>query len=311
MLFLPDSIIDARRRLLPEFSEGGIDSEELWHKALKLDPDDHLALVALGRLRAGSGDKAEAEELFWRAIQSQPCAWRAYWELSLLIKDNEPLSKGLAELGCRKLLLTPRDLAEMDGNPSVFKEFRENATSVGHGFEMLADSLRAQRDLEPLVVTARLRSLRLIHQVQVNEFLEVEPIDAIIQEGESIVPLLVGVLRGWAQDVISDEDVFVAANSMALLGEIGDASAIPALLELVTLETPEASGPADWAFDRIVEQHPKDHFASRHGGSDGCPFLLHRDGRDFSSTYGHGPSPPSGRRRAIGERRRAEAGSRG
>ncbi len=122
--------------------------------------------------------------------------------------------------------------------------------------EGLTEWLRLQRDLEPVSVTARLRPYRLIHQLQVGDCIDRQLVDALVQEGASIVPLLTGVVRGWVQDVIREDDVVLVENGLALLGEIGEAGAIPDLLEMVTLKDPELSGPAHWALNRIVAQHP-------------------------------------------------------
>ena len=262
MLFVPDSILEARRQLLLDIANGKIDAEKAYRQALKLDPEDSAAMQFLGQSRMNAGQREEAEELFWRAIQVQPCAWMPYLQLSRL-PDQDPLSKGLAELACRKVLLDPEALQEMADETSPFFQNLEGkgleileGLSVKERFEMLAAGLGSHRDLEPLAVTARLRSLRLVHQVQEAEYLEAAQIDVIVQEGESIVPLMVGVLRGWAQDIVPEDDVWVAAHSLALLGEIGEASAIPYLLEMATLEDAEVSGPCGWALDRIIEQHP-------------------------------------------------------
>ena len=57
--------------------------------------------------------------------------------------------------------------------------------------------------------------------------LDRETVDAIISEGESIAPLLAGVLRGWVQDLLGDEGDSAVENALGLLGETGSASEIP------------------------------------------------------------------------------------
>ena len=263
MLFVSDSILKTRQQLLLDIKNGQSDPVKAYQRALELDPEDAAALLFLGQSRLDAGNREEAEELFWRAIQAQPCGWLPYLHLSRLHANQDPLSRGLSELACRKVLLDLEALEEMDDKTSPFFQDLEGqgmehleGLKVKERFEMLAAWLGSQRDLEPLAVTARLRSLRLVHQVQETEYLEAGQVDAMVQEGASIVPLLAGVLRGWAQDIVPDDDIWVPANSMALLGEIGEASAIPYLLEMVTLEDVELSGPCGWALDRIVEQHP-------------------------------------------------------
>ena len=117
--------------------------------------------------------------------------------------------------------------------------------------------MRGRRDLEPAPVTARLRPYRLIHQLQEAEDLDAHLVDALVQEGESIAPLLVGVLRGWAQSFLPEDEGDVVENTLALLGEIGHAGAIPHLLEFSGLEHVDLSGAADWALDRIIGRDPE------------------------------------------------------
>jgi hypothetical protein len=63
------------------------------------------------------------------------------------------------------------------------------------------------------------------------------------------------VLRAGAQRELPGEDESAIENALALLGEIGDAAAIPPLLEFTSLENKNLSGAAVWALDRIVEMH--------------------------------------------------------
>ncbi len=117
MLYLPDSILDAREKLLEDIDSGKGDLELPLKQILELDPDDAFALVLLAASRSDAGDRAGAEDLLWRAVQAQPCAWPAYQELSILFHDQEPLSKGLLELACRKLLWHETALDEMEKRP--------------------------------------------------------------------------------------------------------------------------------------------------------------------------------------------------
>src|ERR1039458_9670347 len=85
MLFLPQSVYDARASLWRDLETGEVSVEQAYRKMLELDPDDHIGLIGLGRLREKAEDLAAAEEYFWQAIQAHPCMSPPYLELSRLL----------------------------------------------------------------------------------------------------------------------------------------------------------------------------------------------------------------------------------
>jgi hypothetical protein len=266
MLFLPDSIYEERRRLLKDLDRNKIQPVKVFQRMLDLDPDDDVALRQLGVLADKSGDAAAAEDYFWRSLNKQPCAWTTYLALSHgpgESSDGSALSMGLAELALRKLALNAVDLDEFFANDVVFG-FKETGDfediSKVERLEVLADEMRRSRDLEPAAVTAKLRPYRLIHILQEGSEVDDRLVDAIVAEGPAIVPLLVGVLRAWCRNYLPDDSSPIAENALALLGEIGDSTVIPHLLEFVTVEDRDIRGAAEWALDRIAEVHP-DQFA--------------------------------------------------
>ena len=256
MLFLSESIFESRSRLLRDLDRGKITSEQAYRRLLDLEPADHIALVGISRLRREAGDLAGAEDYLWRAAQAQPCIWQPYLALSELLAGQEALSQGLAELALSKLLLDEEGIDALGPDPIPFgmdgTEGHEDL-SKEEQIELVIETLRRRRDLEPAAVTARLRPYRLIHQLQDVEDVDAQVVDALVQEGESIVPLLVGVLRCWAQSFLPEDEEDVVENTLALLGEIGHAGAIPHLLEYAALDNVDLSGAAGWALDRIIE----------------------------------------------------------
>ncbi|MGB7721091.1 MAG: hypothetical protein WBL65_14390 [Bryobacteraceae bacterium] len=259
MLFLSDSIIESLDRLLRDVDRGKTTSEQAYRRLLDLEPDDHIALLGMSRLRREAGDLAGAEDYLWRAAQAQPCTWPPYLELSELLSGQEALSQGLAELALSKVLLDEEALKTLPGPiPFGLDDIEGYADlSKEEQVELVIEALRRRRDLEPVPVTARLRPYRLIHQLQDAEDLDAQLVDALVQEGESIVPLLVGVLRGWAQGFLPEDEEDIVENTLALLGEIGHAGAIPHLLEYAVLDNVDLSGAAGWALDRIIERGPE------------------------------------------------------
>ncbi|MGA2267201.1 MAG: SEC-C domain-containing protein [Bryobacteraceae bacterium] len=263
MLFLSESIFESRSRLLGDLDHGRITAEEAHKRMLDLDPADHIAMMGFGQLRRDAGDLPGAEDYFWRAIEAQPCTWPPYLALCHLFSEQPQqaaLSQGLAELALSKLLLDDEGLDAVGPEPIPFgmKGIEGyDDLSKHEQIELVVEALRRRRDLEPAAVTARLRPYRLVHQLQEAEDLDAQLVDALVREGASIAPLLVGVLRGWAQDFLPEDDAWVVENTLALLGEIGDAGVIPHLLEFGVLDDQDLSGAAGWAFDRIIELHPE------------------------------------------------------
>jgi hypothetical protein len=256
MLFLSESIYESRSHILRDLGRGKTTPEQAHKRMLELDPADHIALIGLSRLRREAGDLAGAEDYLWRAVQAQPCTWPPYLELAQLFSAQEPLSQGLSELALSKLSLDEADLDALWPGPIPFglddiEGYRD--LSKVEQIELVIEALRRRRDLEPAAVTARLRPYRLIHQLQDAADLDAQVVDALVQEGDPIVPLLVGVLRGWAQGFLPEDQEDIVENTLALLGEIGHAGAIPHLLEFAVVDNVDLSGAAAWAFDRIID----------------------------------------------------------
>jgi hypothetical protein len=265
MLFLPQSVYDARASLWRDLQAGKIIGEQAYRRMLELDPDDHIGLMGLGRLRREAGDLAAAEQYFWQAIQAHPCMSHPYLELSRTLfprPESAALALAVGELGIAKSAPDDETFSEGPDLPNVglggttLEEFTklEKATQA----RLMSTAMRAERDHEPETVTGQLRQFRLIHQVQEDGDLDRETVDAIIGEGESIAPLLVGVMRGWAQNLLGEDGDSAVENALGLLGETGSASEIPHLLEFVDLDHLDVAGAACWALGRIVERHPEE-----------------------------------------------------
>ena len=256
MLFLSESIIESRSRLLRDLDGGKITPEQVHKRMLELDPANLIAILGMSRLRREAGDLAGAEDYLWRATQAQPCTWPPYLELSQLLSEQEALAQGLAELALNKLLLNKEGIEALGPDAIPFglegTEAFDKLTRREQ-IELVVAALRRRRDLEPAPVTARLRPYRLIHQLQEAGDLDAQLVDALVQEREAIAPLLIGVLRGWAQGFLPEDEEDIVENTLALLGAIGHAGAIPHLLEFSVLDHVDFSGAAGWAIDRIIE----------------------------------------------------------
>jgi hypothetical protein len=249
MLFLPQTVYDARASLWRDREAGKTTDEQVFQRMLELDPDDHIGMLGLGRLRREAGDFAAAEEYFRRAIRAHPCMSAPYLELAQTLSlqpESAALSFALGELAIAKRLLEDEtfpqglDLREAGLKGRALREFKKLPDFTKS--KMIVDAMHVKRENEPKAVTDHLRQLRLLQQMQEDGDLDPETVDAIVGEGESIVPMLVGVLRGWAQDLLRDDGDAAVENALALLGETGSPAEIPHLLEFAVLEHEDVSG---------------------------------------------------------------------
>jgi hypothetical protein len=266
MLLLSPPVYDARQRLWRDFNADKITSEVFFRKMLELDPNDFVGLVGTAKGLWEDGDLTRAEEYYWRAIQSNPCASDPYLDLGRLLDqqpDTRALALALAELGiCKKSREQQPDefLKELDYEKAglqgkTLEEFK--ALPADMRVAMVVHSMPESQSDEPEQVTERLRQLRLIEQMQDEVELKPRTVDAIIAEGPAIVPLLVGVLRAWAQDLLPDQEGDAdMENALALLGEIGSPEEIAHLLEFVDLKDTTPAGAASWALGRIIQRFP-------------------------------------------------------
>jgi tetratricopeptide (TPR) repeat protein len=273
-----ESLIDIRSKLLGILETGDVSPEEVYNQLLESDPYDAIALVGLGSLRGQAGDSEAATSYLWRAIEAQPCLWTSYIELSRVADSlgDTALKNGLAELGLRKMRMDPQaledfgnapvpddddadldDEEELDDPDDLDDLDEEEELSDAERLESAIDLLRDRRDLEPLDVTARLRFARLLHQVQENEDLDDECVEAVLREGEAFIPWLIGGLRSYAQNPLFEDESRMAENTLALLGEIASVAALPSLLEFCASEQNDVAGAAGWAIGRILEMQPE------------------------------------------------------
>jgi tetratricopeptide (TPR) repeat protein len=265
MLLLPQSNYTARQRLASDLAAQKMTHESFFQELLKLDPDDFIALVGMGKLVTDGGDFAGAERYFWRAIQANPCSAEAYVDLGRLYyrePETRVLALALAELGILKQsreedddeFLKDVDYEDAGISADVLEKFRDLPAPLQG--KVVTRSLRENHDKEPEDVTERLRPLRLIEEMLADGELDSGTVDAMIAEGPSIVPLLVGVMRAWAQDYLDEDEDVDLENALALLGETGSPAEIRHLMEFVGLENGVASGASSWALGRIIERFP-------------------------------------------------------
>ena len=263
MIFPSAAVEQARRELAEQLDAAVALPESAFARLLALEPHDRAALFEMSRLRQQAGDVAAAEEYCRRGLASHPCDYRFYVQLSgLLAEANRDLALAgaLMELGLLKLL------GDSDSREDAERLRRKGRFQSCTGFEdpaaleALISELAARREHEPPAVTDELRLLRLIHELQEcfgNE-LERTLVDEFLRQGRACVPLLIGVLRGFADAYLSEGGQLMAEAAMALLGEIGDAESLAPLVEFAMLDEKALSDVASWALLRIAELKPAD-----------------------------------------------------
>jgi hypothetical protein len=268
MLFTPESVLEARRRLMKQMQAGTITQEQCFQEALQLDPFDAMALTVLGQAHYSAGDRPAAEEKFWQAVAADPSRCEAWYGLERCLADrgaSQALRNGVLLLAARKMLRNEQSTEEF---LERLKQRPEAAIlPPGRaGVELLVGALVRAAIGEPADVTALLRPHRLIDELleSATEGLDPELVDQIVAEGVRSVPLLIGVLRAMATSMLPPDDPSPAAASVALLGEIGDPAAAPEIIEFCSPHDDVddfddfINDAAEWAVLRLAARRPEE-----------------------------------------------------
>src|ERR1017187_9912844 len=219
MIFPPESVYELRRELAAKMATGALSSAEAFRQALAVDPHDPAATRFLALTAEKDGDPARAAQLAHRFIQADPISHEGYALLGRVLPDR-PLAIAYLALGIKKLHFDP--------------------------------------EAGPRLASANVpEPPRLLHELFVAglEAIDASLIDRVLARGADCAPLLLGVLNAYGEDLLHDNDGLVV-RALALLGEIGDPSALNALARFVQLEDETIGGAARWAFTRIARQRP-------------------------------------------------------
>lgn len=261
---------------------------------LNEDPYDWMTLECLGRRSLGLGEMEEAASLFWRAIRAAPNEMAAYVGLVNVLgrADDADLCTALVQLAYRRGLHDPTQRKTLEAVlTKVGEPIPGPDDSYRGGLQSPAAALtrrhsRQQRN-EPARVTKLLATLRAIHEILDPEIgrLDQASVDCLLANPEESAPLLEAVIREWAGGRLTENGAWSAELSFALLGEIGDAAALPELLGFAELNKPEVINGIAYACCRILEKNPSIEGqlppSLTHGGSLRLrAFLEYRGSRD-------------------------------
>jgi hypothetical protein len=206
-----------------------------------VDPHDPAATRFLAFAAEENGDDTLAVQLAHRFIEADPVSHEGYLLLGRVLAGL-PLGAAYGALGKKKLHFDPEAQAELE--PGDLPD------------PPLAP--RSEPEAEPEAVARELEPHRLLHELFVAglEAIDASLIDRVLARGADCAPLLLGVLNSYGEDLLHETDDGLVVRALALLGEIGDPAALPALARFVPLEDDTIGGAARWAFLRIARRRP-------------------------------------------------------
>jgi hypothetical protein len=88
--------------------------------------------------------------------------------------------------------------------------------------------------------------------------IEEELVDRVLARGADLAPLLIGILNLYGEDLLDDVDDALVVRALALLGEVGDPTAVPALAQFLPLEDDALRETASWGFQRLAFRKPSE-----------------------------------------------------
>lgn len=266
MLFLPANLRAQLVELARKAAHGDLTFEAAGREMLQLHSDYGPAFFLLGQARAEASDPDEAEALYWRALELDPCRYAGYLALSELAsrRDSDSgVAAGLFPLGLYKLSL----LEKIDSKVSdTFSQGRQSGLDLSdpETYRLLAAASEVEfRKVETKEARARLLPYWLLNdlQIQAESAVEAGLLDRIRENAALCIPAWRGVLRSWAQ---WHSEIGAAALQMilAILGEIGGPEMLEDLLELVTDPDEGIFLHANWAVWRIAQRFPAEGLSS-------------------------------------------------
>jgi hypothetical protein len=241
MIFPSDTVSKLRGGLEDRISAGELSEADAYREALAADPDDPRALRLLSLLAEDEDDFATAGDLAWRWLSADPLSHEAFLLIGRLLSRDPAQSARAAAyraLGHEKLHFDP------EAHRAAYVEPPEIVTAA---------------ETEPEEVRRELEPHRVLHAIWVigADELDRALVDRALAGGADCVPVLIGVLNLYGEDLLDDIDDALVVRALALLGEIGDTRALPALARFLPLDDDSLSGSARWAFQRIALHRPE------------------------------------------------------
>jgi hypothetical protein len=268
MLFVSDAIYEKRQKLMGHLGAKAPIDPYIAAELLKLDPWDYIALNEIGQARERAGDLSAAEQYFWRAAEAHPTVAMPYLHLARVHKTlaKDAFAEAFSRLAIRKGILEHQDVKPQ----TVEKLIADRLGPDNPALEAISQlspeqksalvviGLEAPPANEPADVTERMKPWRILDRLQSDSVFERDEVDEMIAVGPALAPLLVGLLRDWAQGLLNEDDAAPVENALALLGEIGTAAELEPALELLDVDDTEVGNCAQWAIERIMQRFPRE-----------------------------------------------------
>ncbi len=243
---------------------GEITQLEAFQEVFRADPSDVLALAFLAIKADDEGDLAAAERYARDLIRNNPSGYQGYMLLARILGQahiEHQFGRAYLALAMEKLKFDEDTLEDLDLEAMAVKSGLGPSVKGLPKAEMgaaFAAALMEEQGQERVEVEDELRPHRLVHELREHRegVLDRSLVDSILEYGAACEPLLMGILKEFGSDLLTDDDYRMVERALVLLGEIGNPSVLPALIEFLTLDEQDLSGPADWAFRRISFQHP-------------------------------------------------------
>jgi hypothetical protein len=264
IVFPSESLFELRRGLAGRVKSGELSRADAFRQALARDPYDPTALLFLGVDAEKAGDLAEAERLTRASIRNHPSDHDGYLVLQRILGArgaDSQLASGYARLAMEKLGFDEEALERIDFSkvlPGLPAKLLAGSDRSYELLQMTIEHLEQTRLPEPPAVSEELEPHRLIHQLRCAGEDPVSPelIDAILARAADCAPMLLGILKEYGEDLIPEDDDPMVHHALALLGEIGDPSALSPITEFLELDDESFGEIAHWAFRRISFRQP-------------------------------------------------------
>lgn len=257
--------MERRELAIASIRKGKLSREEEFRRLMELGSDELRTRCIFASFLQQTGDLQAAREMAWTTLKLHPASAEPYFQLAELLVEDPPQESfytNVIELGFRKALRNPELLEALkkhgDIMPSGLTHEETRSLPLEDRIRILLAALKRRNSSAPAEVAARLQPFFLLDSLEEKENLGSDEVDAFLREGESMTPLLVGILRGWIHGHLRDESTFSVRNAIALLGEMGGPQEFVDVLGFCSDENEELEQAANWAVQRILQRMPEE-----------------------------------------------------
>ncbi len=261
MLFLSPAQQAGRSVVIKEMAVEGLEPAVAARRLLELDPEDGPSYRVLGQAALDAGDLAEAERLFWRALELQPFGclqWAGLADVYARDPATAPASALFQVQALRAATLAEEvPAAFVRGLQAAHPDRQLDYEDVGTYLDLALEQEAAlQEEGLPEELARRLRPYQLVQSVAVGVMVSLVPdvVREVLAE-PACVTVLHAAVRAWARD----EDSIgwdIIATLTAILGEAAGPELLPELWELSEILESPVFLHTHWALWRLGARYP-------------------------------------------------------